>query len=312
MKKIFQLIALLTFTSAIFAQQDAQYSHYMFNNSAINPAYAGMNGEICINMVSHQQWRKFEGAPTSTLLTVDSPVNLFGKKWGAGLKMLDDRLGFVQNFTATGLVAFHQNIGLGTLGIGFEAGIFNKLFEPEWKFPDQNEPILPTGSQKLVFDMGGGLFYKIENLFLGLSSSHFIRPKFKFEADDAQTLASEIILTNHYYFTGGYNIQMANSLIDLTPSFLIKSDGASIQADLNLMLLYNKKFWFGVTYRNEDAVVFLAGTSIFNNFKIGLSYDAPISAVRTVSTGTFEAYVGYCFWIWGGKPPQMYHNVKTL
>ncbi len=283
----------------------------MFNNVAFNPAYAGMNGEVCLGFTSHQQWRGFEGAPVTNLMTVDSNVKLLGHEGGVGLKILDDRIGFVKNFNITGIFSYHKDIGTGTLGIGFDLGIFNKLFEPEWEFPDQSESILPTDSRKMVFDMGGGLFYKAENFYVGASSTHLIRPKFNFESDVGGT-ASQIFLTNHYYLTGAYNIQLANALLDLTPSFLVKSDGTSVQTDINLMLLYNKKFWTGVTYRNEDALVFFAGTSVFNNLRIGLAYDLTLSRIRTVSTGTFEAYVGYCFSFGGDGVPQKYHNVKSL
>ncbi len=295
MKKTVSILSLLFLINIAFAQQDAQISHYMFNNVVFNPAYAGMNDEVCINLVSHQQWMTYEGAPLTNLLTVDSNVKLLGHKGGVGLKILDDRVGFVQNFNATGMFAYHRDIGLGTISVGIDLGVFNKLFDPTWSFPDQTEDILTKDSRRLVFDMGSGLFYRVNNLSIGFSSSHLIRPKFNFETENTGGSASEIFLTNHYYGTVAYNIQLANAFIDLTPSLLLKSDGVSVQPDINVMLLYNKKFWTGVTYRNEDAFVFFAGTSVFNNLKIGLSYDLTLSRIRTVSTGTFEAYVGFCF-----------------
>ncbi len=312
MKKIFFSILLILSINFAYSQQDAQFSHYMFNNVAFNPAYAGMNGEICMNFTSHQQWRGLEGAPISNLMTVDSNVKLLGQEGGVGLKILDDRVGFVQNFMVSGIFSYHKSIGLGTLGIGFDLGIFNKLFKPEWEFPDQSESILPTDSRKMIFDMSGGLFYKLDNLYIGLSSTHLIRPKFNFDAITDGGSGSQIFLTNHYYLTGAYNIQLANALLDFTPSFLVKSDGVSLQTDINLMLLYNKKFWTAVTYRNEDALVFFAGTSVFNNLRLGLSYDVTISRIRTVSTGTFEVNVGYCFSFGNPGNAQKYHNVKSL
>ena len=199
MKKIFLILSLSLIINMSFAQQDPQFSHYMFNNLSYNPGFAGLNGEICANILSHQQWMKFDNAPLTTLLTLDTPIKLFGQKGGVGIKILDDRYGFVQNFTAAGIFSYHKEIGLGKLGIGIEAGIFNKEFKsPEWKFPDQSESILPAGSRKLIFDMGFGAFYKRDNFYVGISSTHLLRPKLTFDAETEGVIASEIFLTNHY------------------------------------------------------------------------------------------------------------------
>ena len=198
MKKFILIFSTVLIYNVNFAQQDPQLTHYMFNNVAFNPGYAGMNGEICMNLLSHQQWLKFEGAPQTTLLTIDSPIKLFNRKWGVGLKLYDDRYGFVKNFTTAVNIAYHQDIGLGKLGIGIDAGIFNKEFEsPAWDFPEQSETILPAGSRKLIYDMHIGAFYRIENFQIGLSSSHLLRPKLIFEAETGD--ASEIFLSNHFF-----------------------------------------------------------------------------------------------------------------
>ena len=313
MKKLIIIICLFLAGIPTFAQQEPQFSHYMFNNMMFNPAYAGTNGEICVNLLSHQQWIKFEGAPLTNLMTIDSPLKILGHKFGVGLKMVDDRYGFVNDFELNTNIAYHREVGIGVMSFGLKAGIFNKLFkEPEWEFSENPETILPPDSRKLIFDMGLGFFYSRDNLNVGFSTSHLLRPKLSYEATTENGIVSEIFLTNHYFLSGAYNIQLANALIDLTPSFLIKSDGASAQFDINLNLLYNKKFWTGVTYRNGDAVVLFAGTSIFNNLKLGLSYDITFSAMRTASNGTFEAYVGYCFSLLPPDPSQRYHTVKSL
>ncbi|MBN2663449.1 MAG: PorP/SprF family type IX secretion system membrane protein [Bacteroidales bacterium] len=311
MRQYFLLIFLF-FTSFLYAQQDPLITHYNFMKTTFNPAYAGLEGEVCVNLLSHQQWRKFENAPLTTILSVDAPFNLLNQKWGGGVVFVDDRYGFVHDFKARFNLSFQKDLGLGKISFGVSPGIFNKKFDPSWKFPDQNEPILEANSNATIFDLGVGAFYIWNELFVGLSSSHLLRPNFYFVSETEGGTNSSIFLVNHFYFIGGYNIKVANSAIDLTPSIFVKSIGNDMQFDINIFALYNKKFWASVTYRNKAALAFMVGTSYFNNLKLGLSYDLSLTYLNRVSSGTFEAYVGYCFSFLNGGNPMKYRNVKTL
>jgi len=310
MKKTITVILFLLSISA-YGQQDPQISHYFFMKEFYNPAYAGFEGDININLLSHQQWRKFTGAPVTTILSVDAPVSPLGIDGGVGLNIVDDRYGFVHDFRGNLALSYSFNIGTGKLSIGANPGIFSKKFEPQWKFPDQSETILNENINATIFDIGAGIYYSLNNLFVGFSSFHILRPTFYFAASDG-TNGSSIFLVNHYYLMAGYNLKLANSVIDLTPSIFLKSDGNSIQSEINIYALYNKKIWLSVSYRNKDALVFFAGTSYFNNVKLGISYDLTLSYINRVSNGTIEAYVGYTFSFFKVANAQKYRNVKTL
>ena len=72
MRKVYPIFITLFFVSIlVYTQQQPQYSQYMLNNMAINPAYAGMNGAICANLDDRLQWVGFSGAPTTTSITAD-------------------------------------------------------------------------------------------------------------------------------------------------------------------------------------------------------------------------------------------------
>jgi len=311
MKKII-LIFILFFSLNLYAQQDPLLSHYFFMKETFNPAYAGFDGEeVCANLLSHQQWKKFENAPFTTFLSVDAPVSLFNENWGVGINFIDDRYGFVRDFRGNLTLAYNREIGPGKISFGINPGIFSKKFDPTWKFPDQSESILPQGVNATIFDIGAGVYYQLNKIFVGVSSFHFLRPSFNFESDGA-TSSSSIFLVNHFYFIGGYNFTTANSVLEITPSVFVKSDGNDLQYDINIFALYNKKIWASVTYRNKSALAFFVGTSYFNNIKLGLSYDVALNYINRVSAGTLEAYVGYCFAFMKVKNAQKYRNVKTL
>jgi type IX secretion system PorP/SprF family membrane protein len=310
MKKIIAIILLFISTNT-FAQQDPQLSHYFFLKEFYNPAFAGFNNQININLLSHQQWRKFTGAPLTTVLSADGPLNIFGVNTGLGLNIVDDRYGFVQDFRANLSMAYNFNIGTGKMSIGINPGIFTKKFKAQWQFPDQTENILNDNRNATIFDFGAGIYYRLNNMFIGLSSLHLLRPKFYFTASSGNSEGS-IFLVSHYYLMAGYTLKLANSSIDLTPSIFIKSDGTEIQEEINIFALYNKKIWLSVSYRNRDALVFFAGTSYFNNVKLGLSYDLTLSYLNRVSNGTLEAYIGYNFSFLRVSKAQSYRNVKTL
>lgn len=326
MRKSFFILIIIFSVNVSYGQQDPQVSHYFFMKEFYNPAYAGFEGEVCANLLSHQQWRNIKNAPFTTMLTLDAPVTPFGTDGGVGVSFVDDNYGFVRDFRGNISLSYKIDLGFGKLGIGLSPGVFSKKFtSPTWLFPEQSETILDQEANATIFDMGAGFYYSIDDLYLGLSSFHLFRPNFYFESSTGNK--SSIFLVNHFYLMAGYNIRLANSALELTPSVFLKSDGNMLQYDINIFALYNKKIWASVSYRNKDAFAFFIGTSYFNNVRLGLSYDVTISYLNRVvpssngssnvssnriSNGTIEAYVGYCFSFVKVANAQKYRNVKTL
>ena len=74
-----------------FAQQDPQYSQYMFNQMVINPAYAGSKNAISSAAFIRSQWTGIEGAPTTESVTIHGPLR--NKKVGLGFAMIADQIG---------------------------------------------------------------------------------------------------------------------------------------------------------------------------------------------------------------------------
>lgn len=316
MKRNITLLFLVFLSSVAFSQQEAQFSHNMFNNMAINPGYAGSNDAICATAIARQQWVGFKdadgnkGAPQTYLFSLDGAVNpLHG---GLGMTIFQDQLGFEKNLGVKLAYAYRLSAGPGQLGIGAQVGFLNKSIDfTKFKPIDITDPKLQGQKEtNMATDFAFGLFYKIENkLYFGLSASQLSQTDVEFSS----ALASPT-LARHYYVSAGYYYPLPNNpALEINPSILIKTDFASTQFDINGLLKYNNQFWGGVSYRATDAIVILLGMN-YKNFHFGYSYDVTTSSMGASgrSSGSHEVMVGYCFKIIREFQPQSYKNPRFL
>ena len=310
MKRILLVQVFLFGIIIVKAQQDPLLSHIFFNKVFLNPAFAGNQGDINVNIISRQQWVGFgDGAPKTTALTINSPINILGINSGIGFSMANDQLGFEKNFSGSLDYAYIHSLGTGNLCFGLQLGIFNKSLDGTFLPPDgsSNDPVIPKSKeQSLIFDMGIGALYTLNDLYIAFSSSHLTQPKFKFPTNDLN------YLKRHYYLMSGYRIGIQNNPIELYPNVLVAFDGSSPQLTINLNAVYNKKFWGGVTYRTLDAIDLNVGIELFNGIKIGYAYGLNFSKLIKTNTGSHEVMLGYNFNLGFDKAPQKYRSVRFL
>ena len=274
---------------------------------ANNPGFAGSNGNICATAINRQQWLGFDGAPQTTILSVDAAVAPFGINSGVGLNIVNDQLGVASNFKAGGTYAYRFPLLRGELGIGTELGIINKSIDGDFNPLEDGDATIPKNKDNDInFDMSLGAFYKDEKLYAGISVSHINQANFELNGN---TVASS---QRHYFFAAGYNFNTPVSLLELKPSLFVKSDGRSHQINLNANVLYNKKFWGGISYRWEDAIIGILGIELFNGIKIGYSYDLNISKLSNYNQGTHEVMIGYCFNLGFEQKTENYNSVRFL
>src|SRR6478609_10456187 len=88
--KLFSIVMMFT-AIAGFAQQDAQYTQYMYNTININPAYAGSRGALSLFALHRTQWVGLDGAPITNAVSVNTPFN--NTNLGAGLSIVNDEIG---------------------------------------------------------------------------------------------------------------------------------------------------------------------------------------------------------------------------
>ncbi|MCX6290236.1 MAG: type IX secretion system membrane protein PorP/SprF [Bacteroidetes bacterium] len=305
MKKVYFVLILIVFGSTTaWAQQDPQFSQNIFTKLAVNPGFAGANGAYCGTLLYRNQWTGFGGEPKTMLFTGDAYIDDISS--GVGLTVISDQLGFDKNLGIRAAYAYRTQLGSGKLGIGADFGLMQKSIDgSKFIYNDGPDASIPTNNVSGgTFDLGFGLYYNTDKMFVGASASHLTEGEIKYSNIKTK-------LARHYYLQGGYSVGLTSSL-DLKPSLLVKTDGASTQMDINANLVINNKYWGGLSYRLQDAIVIMVGMEIIPNLKFGYSYDLTTSDIKTYSSGTHEVMLGYCF-----KPVKVIHrqfhrNVRFL
>ena len=318
MKKQLALFSFILVSIAGFAQQDPQFSQWMFNKMEMNPGYTGTDKAICGTADYRQQWAGFTGAPTTLMASVGGYFPIV--RGGLGLTVINDKIGVQNTFIAEASYSYHQVLNGGTsiLGIGVDAGVFQQSVSGTWVStdPSQTDPSIPaTGAKVTTYDLGLGLYYTTgPGMFFGASTTHL--PENTVNSANIQTTYNSTLqnsklsyqLARHYYFMAGYPIVLAANY-KLVPSLLAKSDGASTQLDVNARIVWQDRVWFGLGYRISDAVVAMIGMQI-GTALIGYSYDLTTSNIGNYSSGSHEIVVRYCLKPYKEPAPSEWRNLR--
>lgn len=280
----------------VYAQQDAQFTHNMFNGLIYNPAVAGSKEMASALLLSRNQWVGFEGAPVTQTASINAPFAQL--RGGVGLHIVNDKLGYESQLTATASYAYKLPMNNGaSLSLGLSLGFVQKTLDgTAFKPIVQGDQHIPTTKiSDLVFpDLGFGLLYRSEKVYAAFSSTHLTQPEIKAQSGAGST-ETGLKLVRHYFFTTGYNYSLT-SVLDVRPSMFLKLTGASISKpiyDLNALFFYKQKVWAGASYRSIDAVALLLGFNITEQLRVGYSYDINTSQLANFNSGSHEFIVGY-------------------
>ena len=343
MKKVLLGLTLLI-TTLSYAQQDPYYTHFKDVMQAYNPAAAGHKyGEICVSGLTHHQWRDYDDdtrnrgtdgiagtgrtdvAPVTYNFNVNTVFKLTEDKFlGAGITVIDDKIGFTKSTSFMANINFRQQFqgGFSELsgGIGIGANQWG-WDDPDYKAKDAGDPNIPglgVKANETKFDMNIGVMYKrqsiiasnIKDFYAGFSMTNINQASYLIPViSQANTQANlGLDYVTHYYTQAGVDVHLDNGVI-LEPAILAKYgllNGAyRPQVDLNVTALFAQKFRGGLAYRqfgNADALSILLGFQK-DNIKVGYSYDITLSNVQRVSNGTHEIFVRYCIPINTASPP---------
>ena len=312
MKRLVIISVFSIISASILAQQDPKFSQNMFLVPVYNPGAVGSADKICLLGAFRNQWAGLPDAPVTTTFTAHMPVNFLGRSHGIGINLMNDNLAFNNDFNFSFSYSFKIDLGTGSLGIGTSLGLANQSLTPSWNGADiiewQGDGAIPqTGGSVFGFDMGLGVYYNTDNLYVGASTTHLNQTSFDYPEDVA-----EARLIRHYYLMAGYNIQLTNPMFEIMPSLMLQSDARSHHIYLNTNVRYNKRFWGGVSYSVGGALSALAGFELMNGIRIGYSYDFELSPLMKYSSGSHEITVRYCFDLSSDKNPQKYKSIRFL
>jgi type IX secretion system PorP/SprF family membrane protein len=293
-KVVLVFVMLIVFATASNAQQDAQFTQYMYNGLFYNPAFAGKESGYKFSALHRTQWLNYSGtngpAPITQLLTATGRLEEYNL--GYGLTFVNDNIGPVNSQEINLSLGYHKNLRRGTLSFGLSGGVFSSTIKYDELVVVNPDPNIPTTGREtqMNLNIGGGAIYDRGNFYVGLSSRHLNQPTFDFGdgAVDNQ-------LMNHSYLLAGYRIKTF-ALWTFEPSFLIKSVSFNnFSYDVSVIATHNQRISGGLAFRGEESVSLLLGYGILkdNSLRIGYAFDLVIGGLEAKSPTSHEFMLTY-------------------
>lgn len=291
----FLLIGIITIQSLV-AQQDAQYTQYMYNTLTVNPAYAGSRGQLSFAGLYRSQWIGLDGAPETFTVNLHSPIR--NSRLGYGISLVNDNIGdgVVQETYLDAVLSYTIDVSLDAkLSFGLKAGgnMLSLDFNGLRNF-DQEVVQQDNIDNQFSPNFGLGIYYHTDKFYAGVSAPNILETEyFDNNANDANSvnfLATERI---NFYLITGYVFDL-NPDLKFKPALLTKAvGGAPLQVDLSATFLYADKFSFGAAYRLDAAVSALAGFQVTDQIMVGLAYDRETTELggTQFNDGSFELFL---------------------
>lgn len=292
MKKILLFIFGILTLADLRAQQLPQYTQYMLNEFAINPAVAGKEEYADVRSNNRYQWIGITDAPRTYILTLHSPLKV--KNMGLGMHLFTDIVGPTRRVGLNFSYAYHIKLNKETkMSLGLSAGVL------QWGIDGHKLTLHDAGDDNLltqyqtvyVPDFGAGILVYNKKWYIGIAVPQMYQSKINLYpgSDNSGTLVTHFNVNAAYKFNIGEDFK-------IEPSFLVKyATPAPFKLDVGLRVIYKEQVWLGGAYRHNDAYTALLGFMFKNYLMIGYSYDFPTTNIRNYSSGTHEIMLGLRF-----------------
>jgi type IX secretion system PorP/SprF family membrane protein len=288
MKTKILFFALMFSGLASFAQQDAQYTQYMYNTINVNPAYAGSRGVMSIFGLHRTQWVGLDGAPVTNAASLNTPIG--NSRLGLGVSFVNDRIGPTDENTISADVSYTINTSETfklSFGLKGTANLFN-LDINKLNQQDQGDPQFQNLKNNFTPNLGAGVYLHSDRLYFGLSVPHFFEST---RYDDNSIRINKERM--NFYLIGGYVFDLTPDL-KFKPAFMSKAvEGAPLQLDVSGNFLINEKFVLGAAYRWDAAFSGMAGFQVSDQIFIGYGYDRETTRLRRFNSGSHEVFLRF-------------------
>ena len=292
------------------AQQDSHFSQGVFNLGYINPGSYGFDDDDMFSAIiaNRMQTKNIDGSPVTTVFNLNGGLKFINS--GIGISVFNDKIGYLKTPGFNLGYSYIFELSKGKLGVGISLGMINSKYDKsDWRLPDggSGDPALPTGDvNATTFDAGLGVYYSTEKFFAGLSCSHINRAAIT-------TSSPKTTFGRTFYAVAGYRYVFGfTDNYELRPSIQIDTDLGVGKYTLNAHLFYNKKYWGGLSYRLDEAVVLTLGLELIKNLRIGYSYDYFTTQVQKYGGGAHEILVNYRFSISTEKRNNQRKSIRYL
>lgn len=287
------ILVLLMIPMMASAQQDPQFTHYMYNTIYVNPAYAGSRDALTVGLLHRNQWIGLDGAPTSQTFYLHTPLR--NKSLNVGFSAVNDRIGPITQTMFYGDFAYRFNLTENIRwSFGLKGGV--KLFQPRISDLNTTQPDDPniTGNgleNSVLPNIGFGTYLNSDKWYVGIGIPKMIESNIP--TVDGET--RDVTDKRHYFFIGGLILPVSNS-IKLKPTTQFKVvENAPSSLDVTVEALFNDRFSIGVAHRIQDSFSVLAGFNVNEQFRAGVSWDFTTSELNQVNNGSLEFMLMYDF-----------------
>lgn len=295
--KVGLLFVALISVGSSFAQQQPLYTMYMWNQLIINPAYAGSRDAITVSGVWREQWVGLDGAPSTQVVSVHSP--LANESLSLGLTVQNDNIGPSNNTGVWGDFAYRMQVTeKSKLSFGLRAGF--GIYQADLRGLDNidvNDPVFANNIENTFLpNFGFGMYYSGERGYVGISSPTIIENELNSGNNPGND--PEDLNARNYYLLGGYvfNLSADSAGIMFKPSTVVRLvNGAPVSFDVSAMFLFKQKLWLGAAYRYEESVAAIASFQVNPHLQFGYSYDFGTNDLGSYHNGSHEFMLTYDF-----------------
>jgi|TARA_B110000967_G_scaffold168761_1_gene177871 type IX secretion system PorP/SprF family membrane protein len=288
MRNLVILLLTMLFALQMNAQQDPQYTQYMYNMNIINPAYTGSTEGLAVGALYRSQWVGLDGGPETFTFNIHSPI---GKQVGLGLSVISDQIGPVKETNA--YVDFSYTIPVGTvtkLAFGIKGGFtFHDIGLADVTIIDPNDPFFENNINETTPNIGAGVyFYKPNKYYISASVPNILNGV---HLDTNGTkIGSE---TEHFFAAAGYVFDLSENF-KLKPHALLKyATDAPLSYDINANVFMYDLVEIGVGYRLQDSFSGMINFQVYDNLRIGYAYDAIRSDLNIVTNSSHEIFINF-------------------
>jgi type IX secretion system PorP/SprF family membrane protein len=293
MKKHILLLFVVICSYAGQAQQDPQFTHYMYNTIYVNPAYAGSRDALTVGLINRNQWIGLDGAPNSQTLYAHTPLR--NEALNLGFSLVNDKIGPIQqsSFNVDFAYRFKLTEEL-RLAFGLKGGM--KLFQPRLAgliTTDPDDPDLVGADVQNTWNpnIGFGAYLNHDRWYVGIGMPKIIETKIATVDGENRDIRDK----RHYFFIAGAMLPI-NDMISLKPTTQVKvTANAPVSVDLTLEALLREKFSVGLAHRFNDSFSVLAGVMVTEQLRAGISWDFTTSNLNQANNGTLEFMLQYDF-----------------
>ncbi|WP_222984065.1 type IX secretion system membrane protein PorP/SprF [Flagellimonas meishanensis] len=292
------MIFWLLIAQVAVAQQDPQYTQYMYNTQIVNPAYAGSREVLSFGVLGRTQWVSLDGSPQTGTFTVNFPTGLY-RNMGLGLSIVHDQIGPAIESNAVVDYSYSINMApytISKLSFGLKAGV--DLLDVDYsrlELSDPNDALFQNNvDQRFNLQVGAGIYYRTEQFYAGVSVPNFLNSKHFDESSLENQNVNDIAVERlHYFYIMGYVFNLGPSL-KFKPATLVKFvSGAPLQWDASANFLINEKNALGASYRWNAAISALVGFQISRSVFAGVAYDYQSTAIEDYSNGSYEVFLRF-------------------